>query len=349
MKKKLFKKLFNILFFVLVFSLTVWLVFDGEDFGQVFDYVTSASAAYVLPSIVCVCLFIMGEGLIIYYLLRKLGNPTGFFRCCLYSGVGYFYSSLTPSASGGQPLQVVAMRKDRIPVAISLSVLGIIAITYKLVLTVLGATILILQPPQIMQFLEPVLFWVYLGMALNAVVIVILLLLVFKASIVQNCCHWVIRLINKIKPMKDPQRQHDRIDRMADQYQGAADFFRSHKSVVLRVVLINAIQRFCLLLVTWFTYRSFALSGSTLPQITSLQGMIHLSADMMPSPGAMGISETLFLNVFEPIFGEELVLPGMVISRGIGFYVQLLLSGVLTVVASFINKERRGRKKNEEK
>ena len=50
-------------------------------------------------------------------------------------------------------------------------------------------------------------------------------------------------------------------------------------------------------------------------------------------------------DIFRPIFGDDLVLPGMVISRGISFYAQVLISAVMTIIASFTTKERRGRKK----
>ena len=53
---------------------------------------------------------------------------------------------------------------------------------------------------------------------------------------------------------------------------------------------------------------------------------------MLPLPGGMGISETLFLNIFRPVFGTFL-LPGMVLSRGLGYYGELLISAVFTVVA----------------
>ena len=46
----------------------------------------------------------------------------------------------------------------------------------------------------------------------------------------------------------------------------------------------------------------------------------------------MGISETLFLTIFSPVFGG-LLLPGMVLSRGLGYYGELLISAVFTAVA----------------
>ena len=68
--------------------------------------------------------------------------------------------------------------------------------------------------------------------------------------------------------------------------------------------------------------------------------MISVAVDMLPLPGGMGISENLFLRMFLPVFGAELVLPGMVVSRGISYYTQLLLSAVMTVASSFIIRKK---------
>jgi len=47
----------------------------------------------------------------------------------------------------------------------------------------------------------------------------------------------------------------------------------------------------------------------------------------------MGISEGLFLAIFIPIFGPNLLMPGLILSRGLGYYTQLLLSAALTCYA----------------
>ena len=50
----------------------------------------------------------------------------------------------------------------------------------------------------------------------------------------------------------------------------------------------------------------------------------------------MGISEKLFMEMFLPIFGSTLLLPGMILSRGLGYYTELIISAIFTVVASFV-------------
>ncbi len=334
------KGLLNALFLLSVFALTIWAVFRDQDISQIAECLAMADWRLLPPAVACVVLFIIGEAAIILYLLRTLGTKARFGHCCLYSFIGFFYSCITPSASGGQPMQVIAMRKDDVPVAVSTVVLAIVTITYKLVLVVIGCLVMLLQPPRIMSYLEGVEGLVYLGLALNVGAIAILLLLVFKPSIVRACAKAVLGWVGRIRPFRNPDKINARLDSMMNQYAGTADYYREHKLVMINVFVLTFMQRAFLFLVTWLTYKAFGLSGERLFTIVTLQGMISVVVDMLPLPGGMGISETLFLQIFLPIFGSELVLPGMIISRGVSYYTQLLLSAVMTVAASFILRKR---------
>ena len=341
MQNRKSKKYWNLLFLLAVFLLTLWSVFHGEDLGSVLRCLSLADPVFLIPAVVCVILFILGESVILHYLLGRLDTRVSFSHCCLYSFVGFFYSCVTPSASGGQPMQVLTMQKDRIPPAVSTVVLAIVTITYKLVLVLLGAAVLLLRPPQLMLYLEPALAIIYLGMALNVGFISLLLMLVFHPSMFRRLAQAVLRLLNRIRPLRHPERQAGRLERIVGQYEGTAAFYRANKHVMIHVFLITCLQRFALFCVTWLTYRAFHLSGHGLPALVTLQGMISVAADMMPLPGGMGVSENLFLDIFLPIFGEALVLPGMVISRGISYYTQLLISAVMTAATAFLIKDKK--------
>jgi uncharacterized protein (TIRG00374 family) len=237
-------------------------------------------------------------------------------------------------------MQIVAMRKDKIPVAVSAVVLAIITITYKLVLVVLGIAILVVRPVSIMHYLDGVEWIMYLGLGLNIVCIAALLLLVFHPNLVRTIALWTLNLIDHIHPLHSKSKLEQKIENIILQYNGTADFYRSNQRIILNVFAITFVQRCLLFFVTWLTYQAFQLTGESMFVITSLQGMISVAVDMLPLPGGMGISENLFLTIFEPIFGEAFVLPGMLVSRGISYYTQLIISAIMTVVASFILKRK---------
>lgn len=332
------KKIFNICFLALVFALTLWSVFHGENLTAVFTYLRAADMRFILPAVACVFLFILGEAVVIHHLIHTLGVRVPFRRCCVYSFIGFFYSCITPSASGGQPMQMIAMRKDGLPIAVSTVVLAIVTIVYKLILVLIGAAVLIIRPAALMVYLEPVESLMYLGLILNVVCVGALLFLVFWPKTVRVLTHKTLNLINRIRPMRNYEKYNARLERILSQYEGAADFYRSHFRTIIIVFVITFLQRFVLMLITWFTYRAFSLSGHSVPLITSLQAMIFVASDMLPLPGGMGISENLFLSIFDPIFGEAYVLPGMMVSRGISYYSQLLISGVVTLTVSIREK-----------
>ena len=91
---------------------------------------------------------------------------------------------------------------------------------------------------------------------------------------------------------------------------------------------------------SYFVYRAFGLQGVSAMTILLLQAAISISVDMLPLPGGMGISEKLFLTIFVPVFTGHLLLPGMILSRGLSYYTELLLSALLTLYAHFALKKR---------
>ena len=340
------KKYFNYLFLGLVFGFTLWSVFRGEDLVRVLDYLEDANDLYLIPSIFCVLLFILGESAVIFYLFSILGTRVKLSHCCLYSFIGFFYSCITPSASGGQPMQVIAMRKDNIPVAVSSVVLAIVTITYKMVLVLIGIAVLVLRPDSLMVYLDPVMGIMYLGIFLNIICISLLLLLVFHPMLMRVMAQWLLDLISRIRPSKKRASRQAKLEHLLNQYNGSAEFYRTHKHTIVYVFLITLLQRLVLFFITWLTYRSFALEGHSISLIVLLQAMISVAADMLPLPGGMGVSENLFLEIFHPIFGEALTLPAMMISRGISYYTQLIISGIMTLAAAFIitDKKKKGGK-----
>ena len=161
------KAIFNTIFLILIFSITVYMVFMGEDLGEIIHTVRQADPVYLLISVVCVVLFILGESVIIFYMMRTLGAKVKMGHCALYSFVGFFFSCITPSASGGQPMQIYFMKKDKLPIPVTTLVLMIVTITYKAVLVVIGIVIWIFGRGFLEGYLGQYMWVFYLGVGLN--------------------------------------------------------------------------------------------------------------------------------------------------------------------------------------
>ncbi|NLK76867.1 MAG: flippase-like domain-containing protein [Clostridiales bacterium] len=329
------KKIGNALFLAVVFLLTIYSVFHGEDLHAVGAAIEGVNLWYIIPAGAAVIFFIWGESIIIHYMFGTLDIKTKKRTCFLYSCVGFFFSAITPSATGGQPAQIYYMHKNKIPIPVATLVLMIVTITYKLVLVIIGLFVAFFQRGFVHRYLEGILPIFYLGVGLNVFCCIFMSFLVFWPNLAKNMLVKGMHFLEHIHLMKKKPERQEKLEASMEHYEAAAVYFKTHKKVIGNVMIITFAQRFALFFVTWFVYKAFGLSGTSIYDVVMLQAVVSVSVDMLPLPGGMGISENLFLIIFKGVFAGSLLLPGMVLSRGIAYYVQLLFSAVMTAVAHF--------------
>lgn len=326
------KALFNVSFLLVVFGLTVYGVFHGEDLGAMAEAIRSAQIKWLIPGVCLVVFFIWGESIIIWYMMRSFGIRLKKRICFLFSSVGFFFSCITPSASGGQPMQIYYMKKEKIPIPVSTVILMVVTITYKLVLVVIGLGILIFGRGFLHRYLEGILPVYYLGLTLNVFCVAFMTILVFHPVMAEDMLLKGMDLLERIRLMKKKEARRQKLKDSMEVYRETAAYLKEHKKVLFHVIVLTFLQRIALFSVTWFVYLAFRMHGTSFLNVILLQAVISVAVDMLPLPGGMGISETLFLNIFATVF-PGVLLPAMVLSRGLGYYSQLLISALFTVVA----------------
>lgn len=325
------KALFNVSFLLVVFGLTVYGVFHGEDLGAMAEAIRSSQIKWLIPGVCLVVFFIWGESIIIWYMMRSFGIRLKKRICFLFSSVGFFFSCITPSASGGQPMQIYYMKKEKIPIPVSTVILMVVTITYKLVLVVIGLGILIFGRGFLHRYLEGILPVYYLGLTLNVFCVAFMTILVFHPVMAEDMLLKGMDLLERMRLMKKKEARRQKLKDSMEVYRETAAYLKEHKKVLFHVIVLTFLQRIALFSVTWFVYLAFRMHGTSLLDVILLQAVISVSVDMLPLPGGMGISETLFLNIFATVF-PGVLLPAMVLSRGLGYYSQLLISALFTVV-----------------
>lgn len=337
------KMLFQVLFLLLVFAGTIYGIFHGEDLGKIANILKTINIWWIVPGIICVIIFIWGESIIIFYLMNTLGIHLKKWTCFLFSSIGFFFSCITPSASGGQPAQLYYMKKEKIPISVSAIVLLIVTITYKMVLVVIGLGLLFFGRGFIKSYIYPIRYVFYLGIGLNILCVAGMLICVFHPVLVKAVLIKGLLLLEKMHLVCNKDSKIEKINTAMEKYHATAMYLKEHMGVLVNVFIITTFQRIALFSVTWFVYKAFGLAGQNAVVIILLQSVISISVDMLPLPGGMGISEKLFLMIFISIFGGKLLLSGMILSRGIGYYTELFISAVLTIVANFtIGQKRTG-------
>lgn len=339
--KKVKKVLLDAVLFVAIIGLTLYGVFRGEDLSGLKEAIMQCNILWLLPAIPMVLIFIAGESIIIWHMLDCYGIWIKKRICFLFSAVGFFFSCVTPSATGGQPMQIYFMKKEDIPVPIATVILLVVTITYKLVLVVVGLGLLLFAGDFVRTYVAEACWVFYIGILLNVGCVAFMCIVVFHPSFAKKALMAGAVLLERIHILKHKETRLEKLDRSMNLYHEAAEFMRTHWGMIGRVFLVTIVQRFAMFSVTYFVYRAFSLEQMGLLPVMFLQAVISVSVDMLPLPGGMGISEGLFMIIFRSVFGESVLLPALILSRGLGYYSELLLSAVFTLVAVVVFQLKR--------
>lgn len=342
--KKYKKVLIDAILFFAIIGLTLYGVFHGEDLSGLKDAIKECNILWLILAVPLVLFFIAGESIVIWHMLDCYGIYVKERFCFLFSAVGFFFSCVTPSATGGQPMQIYFMKKEDIPVPIATVILLVVTITYKFVLVVVGIGLWLFAGGFLAEYVAEARWVFYLGILLNVGCVILMCVVVFHPSFAKKTLILGAKLLERIHILKHKEERLDKIERSMNHYHEAAEFMSSHWGMIARVFVITVVQRFAMFAVTYFVYRAFSLNSMNFLEVMFLQAVISVSVDMLPLPGGMGISEGLFMVIFKKVFGEALLIPGLILSRGLGYYSELFLSAIFTLVAVVVFQVREHKK-----
>ena len=331
--KKIRKNILNALFLLTLIVLTIWLIFKDQDIGQIWELVSGIAPGFLVICFVLVIAYVCGESVIIKYLLSTVNIRVPLINCIRYSFVGFFYSCITPSATGGQPMQIFYMRRQKIDIPTATIILMLVTIEYKFVLVALGLGLSIFGQSLVQTLVPEVRFFLYLGTALNVFCVAFMSLLVFKPETAKYGIIWGYNLLKKLHIMKEKNNRAERLEKSMDKYRMASKYLKANKPAVAVTTAITFLQRFLLFFITYVVYVAMGFRDENWIIITLLQSIVSVSVDMLPLPGGMGISERLYLLIFSPIFGgTSVALASMMVSRGFSYYVLVIVSAVISVI-----------------
>lgn len=218
------KNLLSILLFLLLAALTFSAICKGNDMTEVTKAVRKMDVWYLLGAMGLGIFFVSAEGLMICYLLRALGNPIAAGRCIKYSFIGFFYSGITPSATGGQPMQLYHMKKDGLKISESTVVLMTVAVLYKFVLVLIGLFMLLFGYHPLKTFLGRYMWLFYLGLLLNTVLVIFLLIVMFGPKLFHNIVTGVERFCVRIHLLKHSEERIEKLSGFAEKYRETVQF-----------------------------------------------------------------------------------------------------------------------------
>lgn len=318
----------NFIFFILLIIITFWILFKDESISMIFEILGSIKPQYLLIGILCMLLYLACEAINIGRTLKALNEKSSFMKNFKYALIGFFFSSITPAASGGQPMQIYYMHKDQISVSnstlallINLSSMQIITISFAFISLSFNY-----------QFLNKVLIILFIiGISLNLSALALLLIGIFSKRMSKGLVNIAIKVMKFFK-VKNVEEKTEKIENELTKYQESAVYIKNHKMVMVKVVLTTAVQFLFYYSISYWTYRALGLNESNILQMVTMQSILFATVSGIPSPGAVGVTEGAFTELFRTIYPEGMMSSAVLLNRGINFYLFVLISGIIVIV-----------------
>ncbi len=342
MQKK--KYYLNIIFMLVLLGLVFYTILKEEDTSSILDALKDASIFFMFWAAIAGLIYVIMEGVSMQIILLSLGIKTNIIQCTKYSFIGFFFNAITPSATGGQPMQVLYMNNDGINMGASSVTLLFWTIIYKVALIIVEALVFIFMYSFARQHLKGYMWLFIIGIIVNVVSIFLYSIIVFSQNGAKNIAYFATWLLHKLRLVRRKEKIEKKLDKLLMSYKEGAEYMRSHMKTAGIVLLTTIIQRVSYFAVTWFIYRALGLSGYTCIEIIVLQSFVSVCIDILPFPGGVGVNEGFFVKIFAPVMGKSMAVSAMLLSRGASFYVLLITSAIITMAAQVHQIHMEGRK-----
>lgn len=351
MKNSFFKPkyIFNALVVGLCAGIILYFFFSKDGLNDLIHSDTKVIWYWILAAVGSQLVFMLCEAIVIYFFIRDDYKDFRFIDAVRVAFMGLFWSAITPSSTGGQPMQVYLLYSSMgVSVGYSTSRLIQKFMVYQIVLTSISMLCVVFNLPFIIEqnqkipVLVPLLMF---GFVTQLAVTAVFLLFSFSPKLSRKLIMFLAKILNKIKIIKNVDKKIQEIDKQLDTFHTSNKDIYKKPRLLICAFTFTVIEFIAMFLIPYFIFRSFGFDFASPGQLLSSQAFVNLMSGMVPIPGASGAAELGFTVFFGNYFIRGTLKSAALIWRVINYYGVIAVTGPF----SFLKKDEAEKAKNIEK
>ena len=270
-------------------------------------------------------------------ILKALNFDISLKKGFFYSIIEFYFSGITPSSTGGQPVQLYYMTKDGIPIRKSYITLMLNTVYFKLIMLIFGIMVLVVNSSYVFEgeLIYKICF--FAGFILDLAIVLLGILLLFKTDLVEYLYN---KLVSFFKRFKFMQRKTYNSQEFIEKYKAEIEFIKNHKILVFQTFILTLIQRLALFSIVYVVYRALGYSSFSYIELLIIQLSVQMAIEALPIPGGAGISEGMLHSIFAVAFSEQMADSGMILTRTFTFYLPLITCGMIILIEYIRSKTK---------
>ena len=327
-----------------VAGLTIWAVISQSgslSLERLMLLIRTANPGWLALAFAAMLGFIVFEGEAVIVIAKSLGYKRSHRRGFVYSAADIYFSAITPSASGGQPASAYFMIKDGIPGPTTTVVLILNLVMYTLATLTIGVGAIIVSPGVFLHFSLLSKLLIIVGFVVIAFLALLFYMLLRKGEILYKLGSKLFRFLAKIHLMKHIDRRLEKLRKSIDEYKETALLTRGQKGMMIKAYVLNVLQKLSQTLVTVFMFLATGGEAAKTADMWATQSLVTTGSNCVPIPGAMGVADYLMIDGFQGLVERNYAYELEMLSRGLSFYVCIIISCITIIIAYFLLKRRK--------
>ncbi len=289
---------------------------------------------------------------VIYLLTRKVTDKHfGFFKSFKTTIIGAFFGMITPSYSGGQPMQLVYMNKCGISLGASTSIMILRFVVEQSaleVMAILGFTHAI----HLMKKVPAVMPLASVGFAISTGAIVFFVTFSLSRKVydkIFGLFKWIVALFRfskKLRPKIDSFLE--KIDKEIASYAESAKMLNQDPLLIISTFLLGFLSNLLSFFTVYTAIVSLGILKNTLfslYDVVSIQSLATMIIYFSPTPGASGVAEGGFYLFFSPIVPRAYLATVTLEWRMLTYFIPLMIGFVVVMWESLRHLGKRASNK----
>lgn len=325
------KKLLYFAFLFFTLGVVIYIGLKGNDIADLWRALRQLSPAYLLLCLLGWCGYVLMDSLSIFYFLKRQGHPLTFGQSIYIAIIGLYYCNITPTSSGGQPVQIYRMKQRGVPLGVAGSTLTVKFFCFQLMLLVIGLVLWITHGGFVLRQAEGLLWMVYLGYFFNFLSIGMVLIMAINQHAMRIIIALCIRIGVRLRICKDPEKSAAKWEAHCASFLESVRLIRRRPKDLLVQFLISSMELLLQMFVILSIYKAFGLSGVNWGELLTIGVLLYISASYTPLPGASGAQEGGFAVFFQGIFPEASLFVALMIWRFSTYYLTILVGVAISI------------------
>jgi hypothetical protein len=311
----------------------------------------SFNVIWLVVAVVAYDTNILIDAIVTLIFVRSQFKSFRFWDALKVSLVGIFFGAVTPSSTGGQPMQLYLMSKMNIGVGFGSALMTQKFIVYQIMTALFSIFSLVTHFDYFKTAFTGVWqsLFIVLGFASQMAITAIFLIISFSTKLTGKLISFTDKIVHKFKFFKKPDDTMKKLRAEVAMFHDANKQLFVHKKRLVTTYVLVFFQVLAIMSAPYFIYLSFdmpsiaAANGQAVGSFfdfVCIQAFVVFTSNLIPLPGASGGAElafTMYFSQFFVIVSTNKIKPAILLWRFVSYYGTIIISAPF----SYLTKGKR--------